>query len=429
MVATAQRKYPCPSPATELLEEKYKSDEFRLYCFKVLPCSQRKHHDWTKCPFAHVGERAKRRSLRTHVYDCEMCPAIAKGEECSLGASCSHSHNAFESWLHPQKYRTLLCKDGHKCDKYVCFFAHGVEQLRAPSNPHVAQPLISQLSAASDSTFTGELSSHPSLGKLGAPTSNTPTNECCTPADLTALSLLPGNNANFQTVALLMEQVHQARKMAQESREAAAQAEMQLKVVTDAMFSQANFGSSRGMDSGPNLPPMMPAVSSVDPMLMTQTPAVGPAVPSTFPANPSDCYLQVVTPSSVALGGVPCHVSWPGTEGAQLGGAASGVMGGMLQGTSLSSIVASNDMAAAMFGSSPGSTVSLAGVCDLAYPGLGAPGMQTNQRSAVSMFMRPEQQQPPMLLNPAVSARVLCQAADGELLQGSPCSSSTAYYF
>jgi hypothetical protein len=37
----------------------------------------------------------------------------------------------FESWLHPQKFRTMICKDGEACHREVCFFAHGAEQLRA----------------------------------------------------------------------------------------------------------------------------------------------------------------------------------------------------------------------------------------------------------------------------------------------------------
>lgn len=85
-------------------------------------CLQRFVHDWPSCPFAHPGEKAKRRDPRTHQYDCEMCPAVLKGEVCELGAACPHSHHVFESWLHPQKYRTLLCKDGDQCHREVCFF-------------------------------------------------------------------------------------------------------------------------------------------------------------------------------------------------------------------------------------------------------------------------------------------------------------------
>lgn len=59
--------------------------------------------------------------------------AVLQGEQCELGAACPHSHHVFESWLHPQKFRTMLCKDGDDCHREVCFFAHGQEQLRVPT--------------------------------------------------------------------------------------------------------------------------------------------------------------------------------------------------------------------------------------------------------------------------------------------------------
>jgi hypothetical protein len=40
-----------------------------------------------------------------------------------------------EYWLHPQRYRTTLCRDGAACHRSVCFFAHGVEQLRPLTAP------------------------------------------------------------------------------------------------------------------------------------------------------------------------------------------------------------------------------------------------------------------------------------------------------
>eukprot|EP00775_Hariotina_reticulata_P001297 gene1297-1638_t len=114
------------------LDSVYDSDEFRMYVHKVLPCSKRSPHDWSQCPFSHPGEKAKRRNIRTHSYDCEICPEVAKGQECKLGSTCPHSHNVFEAWLHPQRYRTMLCKDKDKCNRSVCFFAHGPHQLRTP---------------------------------------------------------------------------------------------------------------------------------------------------------------------------------------------------------------------------------------------------------------------------------------------------------
>lgn len=44
----------------------YKSDEFRMYVFKILSCGNRSKHDWKYCPFAHPGEHARRRPLTQH---------------------------------------------------------------------------------------------------------------------------------------------------------------------------------------------------------------------------------------------------------------------------------------------------------------------------------------------------------------------------
>lgn len=46
----------------------------------------------------------------------------------------------FESWLHPSRYRTQLCKDTQKCNRVVCFFAHSLEELRTPGNSFVPGP-------------------------------------------------------------------------------------------------------------------------------------------------------------------------------------------------------------------------------------------------------------------------------------------------
>lgn len=46
----------------------------------------------------------------------------------------------FESWLHPSRYRTQLCKDQEKCDRPVCFFAHNIKELRTPVDSFVPHP-------------------------------------------------------------------------------------------------------------------------------------------------------------------------------------------------------------------------------------------------------------------------------------------------
>ncbi|KAL5102386.1 hypothetical protein RYX36_006713 [Vicia faba] len=107
----------------------YSTDEFRMYTFKVKPCSRAYSHDWTECPFVHPGENARRRDPKKYPYSCVPCPEFRKGS-CSKGDSCDYAHGIFECWLHPAQYRTRLCKDEGSCTRRVCFFAHRVEELR-----------------------------------------------------------------------------------------------------------------------------------------------------------------------------------------------------------------------------------------------------------------------------------------------------------
>ncbi|WJX28178.1 hypothetical protein P8452_16929 [Trifolium repens] len=108
----------------------YSTDEFRMYTFKVKPCSRAYSHDWTECPFAHPGENAKRRDPRKYHYSCVPCPEFRNGSSCIKGDACEYAHGIFETWLHPAQYRTRLCKDDTKCTRRVCFFAHNSEELR-----------------------------------------------------------------------------------------------------------------------------------------------------------------------------------------------------------------------------------------------------------------------------------------------------------
>mmetsp|Transcript_39590 Transcript_39590/g.112267 ORF Transcript_39590/g.112267 Transcript_39590/m.112267 type:complete len:467 (+) Transcript_39590:196-1596(+) len=105
------------------------SDEFRMYRFKVLLCRDPNCQDWSKCPYAHPDEKATRRDPRVYTYRPEFCQGLRKNT-CANGDACSYSHNVFEAWLHPQKYRTQLCKKGSLCDRDVCFFAHSEAELR-----------------------------------------------------------------------------------------------------------------------------------------------------------------------------------------------------------------------------------------------------------------------------------------------------------
>lgn len=92
----------------------YSSDHFRMYEFKVRRCTRGRSHDWTECPFAHPGEKARRRDPRKYHYSGASCPEFKKGS-CRKGEACEYAHGVFECWLHPARYRTQPCKDGANC--------------------------------------------------------------------------------------------------------------------------------------------------------------------------------------------------------------------------------------------------------------------------------------------------------------------------
>ncbi|KAK4786806.1 hypothetical protein SAY86_010639 [Trapa natans] len=117
------------SDDSELDSDPYSSDHFRMYDFKVRRCTRSRSHDWTDCPFAHPGEKARRRDPRRFVYCGTVCSEYRRGS-CSRGDNCDFAHGVFECWLHPSRYRTEACKDGKNCKRKVCFFAHSQRELR-----------------------------------------------------------------------------------------------------------------------------------------------------------------------------------------------------------------------------------------------------------------------------------------------------------
>ncbi|KAI9160489.1 hypothetical protein LWI28_008586 [Acer negundo] len=130
MFSTSEKKeYPIDPSLPDIKNSIYSTDEFRMYSFKVRPCSRAYSHDWTECPFVHPGENARRRDPRKFHYSCVPCPDFRKGT-CRRGDMCEYAHGVFECWLHPAQYRTRLCKDGTNCARRVCFFAHTPEELR-----------------------------------------------------------------------------------------------------------------------------------------------------------------------------------------------------------------------------------------------------------------------------------------------------------
>ncbi|KAA8543726.1 hypothetical protein F0562_022097 [Nyssa sinensis] len=126
---TEKKEYPVDLSLPDIKNGIYGTDEFRMYTFKVKPCSRAYSHDWTECPFVHPGENARRRDPRKYHYSCVPCPEFRKGT-CRQGDACEYAHGIFECWLHPAQYRTRLCKDETGCGRRVCFFAHKPEELR-----------------------------------------------------------------------------------------------------------------------------------------------------------------------------------------------------------------------------------------------------------------------------------------------------------
>lgn len=158
---TEKKEYPIDLSLPDIKNGIYGTDEFRMYTFKVKPCSRAYSHDWTECPFVHPGENARRRDPRKYHYSCVPCPEFRKGS-CSKVDACEYAHGIFECWLHPAQYRTRLCKDETGCNRRVCFFAHKPEELRplyastgsAMPSPRSYQDItsISPLSLGSSST-------------------------------------------------------------------------------------------------------------------------------------------------------------------------------------------------------------------------------------------------------------------------------------
>ncbi|GMJ07368.1 tandem zinc finger 3, Arabidopsis thaliana oxidation-related zinc finger 2 [Hibiscus trionum] len=132
-LAALQRYLPSNEPDVRLDSEipvnASSCDHFRMFEFKVRRCGRGKSHDWVECPYAHPGEKARRRDPRKFHYSCNPCPDFRNGN-CKKGDSCEFAHGVFECWLHPDRYRTQLCKDGLGCKRRVCFFAHTPDQLR-----------------------------------------------------------------------------------------------------------------------------------------------------------------------------------------------------------------------------------------------------------------------------------------------------------
>lgn len=175
-VKSEKKEYPVDPSLPDIKNSIYSTDEFRMFSFKVRPCSRAYSHDWTECPFVHPGENARRRDPRKYHYSCVPCPDFRKGA-CRRGDMCEYAHGVFECWLHPAQYRTRLCKDGTSCNRRVCFFAHTQDELRplyVSTGSAVPSPRASSDFAAAMSLLPGSPSSFtPPMSPSGNGISNT----------------------------------------------------------------------------------------------------------------------------------------------------------------------------------------------------------------------------------------------------------------
>nr|DAD34390.1 TPA_asm: hypothetical protein HUJ06_005030 [Nelumbo nucifera] len=112
--AMEKKEYPIDPSLPDIKNSIYATDEFRMFSFKVRPCSRDYSHDRFECPFVHQDENARKRDPRKYHYSCVPCPDFRK-EACRRGDLCEYTHGIFECWLHPAQYRTRLCKDGTGC--------------------------------------------------------------------------------------------------------------------------------------------------------------------------------------------------------------------------------------------------------------------------------------------------------------------------
>ncbi|EXB93305.1 Zinc finger CCCH domain-containing protein 56 [Morus notabilis] len=180
-----KRQYRIDLSIPEIGSSIYATDEFRMYEFKIQPCSRSRSHDWMECPFLHPGETARRRDPRKFRYSLVSCYHHYYAPPCSRGDLCEFAHGIFEILLHPSQYRTRLCKDGTSCNRRVCCFAHTAEELRpvdsytgsaVPSSPHSATSAgIAVGSAMSPSLSTPPMSPGNGISQAAWPQQNVPT--------------------------------------------------------------------------------------------------------------------------------------------------------------------------------------------------------------------------------------------------------------
>ncbi|KAI3744934.1 hypothetical protein L1987_58032 [Smallanthus sonchifolius] len=188
----------------------YASDEFRMYEFKIKKCTRSRSHDWTDCPFAHPGEKARRRCPRRFGYSGTVCADFRRDGTCVRGDTCEFSHGVFECWLHPSRYRTEACKDGRNCQRKICFFAHTSSQLRSPSEMVVNHGRCGYCRCHPSVRHTTSPTSILDMGKLQSPRFSSykdSRNELMTPQAIK--ELMHNMKENFFKMAMNMKPIDQ----------------------------------------------------------------------------------------------------------------------------------------------------------------------------------------------------------------------------
>ncbi|CAI9100498.1 OLC1v1037614C1 [Oldenlandia corymbosa var. corymbosa] len=187
----------------DLPVDAYSCDQFRMFEFKVRKCMRGRSHDWTECPYAHPGEKARRRDPRKYHYSGTACPDFRKGS-CRKGDACEFAHGVFECWLHPARYRTQPCKDGMNCKRRVCFFAHSPDQLRVLS-PRAESYDGSPHRLAFDGSFSKALQFMSSPESGSPPSESPPMSPLTTASSMNPLSRSLGSNSINEMMASMRQ--------------------------------------------------------------------------------------------------------------------------------------------------------------------------------------------------------------------------------
>ncbi|PAN17056.1 hypothetical protein PAHAL_3G104600 [Panicum hallii] len=268
-----RKEYPPDLTLPDLKSGLFSTDEFRMYSFKVKPCSRAYSHDWTECPFVHPGENARRRDPRRYSYSCVPCPEFRKGGACRKGDNCEYAHGVFECWLHPAQYRTRLCKDEVGCARRICFFAHKPEELRAVNPSAVSVGMQPAVSSPRSSPPNGL-----DMGMLNPAWPSSPASRLKT--------ALAGRELDFDLELLALDQYQQ-------------------KLFDKVSSPRASWGSAGGI--GSQLPAAAPSrtvpdytdlLGSVDPAMLSQLHALSLKQAGDMPAYNSMADTQLHMPTS-----------------------------------------------------------------------------------------------------------------------------------